>query len=376
MNIIKKVNKRSLVTLFVFLAFLIIVATSILMFSQPYDTPVALLHTIIGFSMLLMVVFHLKNNFASLKNHLKLKTRAHGSFNLALPITLFICIGLGLASYFRLPPAEFIYKWGSTLRASEKQVKTKEMTYTLVDRTHSENIGPTITVDVRKGPYFTWPQYAIWIEDMNGNFIQPLYVTSKIAKNNFVNKVTKKDSDVVFNSHVFLSGDIDLAKTFDAGVFPESKYERTRPESLPVFLHKNSKHKKLTKLIPDGDTAIADAYTGASINQSFLFTTNLKTNKTSSYKIRFEINTSFDFNNFYSSDRFPNDPVYSGNGYSAQPSLVYEALIDFTSKQTVYPMYLVGRGHHSGQNGQIYQDLENITTAKEIVDRILVEVTQ
>ena len=35
-------------------------------------------------------------------------------------------------------------------------------------------------------------------------------------------------------------------------------------------------------------------------------------------------------------------------------------------------MRLVGRGHHSGQDGEIYADLSGITTARDLVARALV----
>ena len=37
-------------------------------------------------------------------------------------------------------------------------------------------------------------------------------------------------------------------------------------------------------------------------------------------------------------------------------------------------MTLFGRAHHFGANGYLYTDLENMTTALDIVDRVLVEV--
>jgi len=36
-------------------------------------------------------------------------------------------------------------------------------------------------------------------------------------------------------------------------------------------------------------------------------------------------------------------------------------------------MELIGRGHHSGENGKIYTDMSGITTAKEMIKRVIVE---
>lgn len=37
-------------------------------------------------------------------------------------------------------------------------------------------------------------------------------------------------------------------------------------------------------------------------------------------------------------------------------------------------MSLVGHGHHSGRTGQLYPDLSNITTAKELFEFFVVRI--
>lgn len=375
MKFIQNIKSRSVVSLFVLLTFSTIAVTSILMFSQQYDSSIALVHTVVGFALILMVLFHIKNNFAPLKNHTKIVFKQKDkTLNLALPITFVITCLLVVMSFYKVQPMLFLYEWGNTLRAGTKLEVGEELTYKVVDKTLDTATGRKISIDLRQGPYFAWPQYAIWVEDMDGNFIQPLFVTSKLANNNFVNKVDKIDKDVVFTSHVFLSGDVDLQTTFAAGVFPESKADRARPESLPVFLHKYQKITGSESIVPDGDNAIADAYSGATITQSFLMKSKLQKKVDGKVRVRLEINNSFDFNEYYSSDRFPDDATYSGNGYSAQPSLIYEAIVNLGDVNSIIPMQLIGRGHHSGKDGDVYQDLENMTTALELIDRIIVEV--
>jgi len=39
-------------------------------------------------------------------------------------------------------------------------------------------------------------------------------------------------------------------------------------------------------------------------------------------------------------------------------------------------MSLIGRGHHSGQDGEIYKDLSGITTARDLVEHALVFIEQ
>lgn len=66
-------------------------------------------------------------------------------------------------------------------------------------------------------------------------------------------------------------------------------------------------------------------------------------------------------------------PVYSGDGSSGQPSPIYQAIVDSqTAGQHLFE--LVGHGHHSGADGQLYQDLSNITTAKDILSFVVASV--
>jgi len=349
--------------------------TSILMFMQSHNTEVAITHTIVGFAMLLMLLFHVKNNLTSLIHYIKSKLKTpKGAFNFTLPIAFVSVASLVMLSLFQFSPFMTFYNWGNTLRASaSEEVKDKqEITYQVVNFANKAT-GTPLTIELKKGPYFHWPQYAIWLETIEGEFVQPLYVTEKLAKNQFVNRVSRTD-DTVFTTHVFLDRSLDLASLFDAKEEPETKDTRIRPEALPVFLHKLGRKTADGLFVPTDSELIADVYTGATLLDNFEMLTKSQTHLTGLYKVRMEINHSFDFNEYYSSDRFPDDKIYSGNGYSAQPSIIYEAIVDMEKSGSVYNMELVGRGHHSGKTGDIYPDLENLTTALQLVDKLRVEV--
>src|SRR5690606_31258389 len=91
------------------------------------------------------------------------------------------------------------------------------------------------------------------------------------------------------------------------------------------------------------------------------------------YRLLLEVNRSYDFNEHYTRDRFPDDPIYSGDGSSGQPSLIYETVID-SATPGQFLLSLVGRGHHSGADGELYSDLGEITTAKDILSFIVASV--
>jgi hypothetical protein len=48
--------------------------------------------------------------------------------------------------------------------------------------------------------------------------------------------------------------------------------------------------------------------------------------------------------------------------------------VNIIDEQPYYFMALLGRGHHSGKDGKTHTDLSGITTAKEMVSGIIVEV--
>ncbi|WP_076410520.1 DUF4405 domain-containing protein [Shewanella sp. UCD-KL12] len=377
MSFIKKFNTRSFVSLTIFLSFSVILITSVLMFINKHQTSIALLHTIIGFGLLLIGFWHLKNNFSPLKNHFRWRFGRDktSTKNMALPVAVFLFTCLVVLSLNQFAPLLAVYEWGNTLRAQDAGAQRTEIVYQKLDKELANHQGPKISIDLRTGPYFLWPQYAIWAETIEGEFIQPIYVTSALAKNNFVNKVTKKDNSLVFDTNLMFSNKVKPSEVFNFSVDEATKDQRIRPESLPVFLHKLGKETVDGYFVPTEGELLIDAYTGATMLDSFLLATRLKDTGFDKVKIRFEINHSFDFNEYYSSDRFPNDEIYSGNGYSAQPSIIYEAVIDLSSDATKYfPMALIGQGHHSGQNGEINTDVSKLTTALELVDRIIVEV--
>ena len=94
------------------------------------------------------------------------------------------------------------------------------------------------------------------------------------------------------------------------------------------------------------------------------------------FKLFLEVNQSFDWNDYYTKARFPEDKIYSGSGQNGQPSVVYAATIDLAQKTRHYMLSPVGHGHHGGGDGKLDPDLSNLTTALDIVDGVLVKVSQ
>lgn len=361
---------RSFISLSIFLGLTILFITSLLMFLKPHQDLIALLHTIFGFWLMLLLLWHVKNNFRPLKNYLKNDSTAKihwvpwGSAGVFVLLLILV--------YHQAAPFVQFYRWGQTLRAATENAMNEQQVYQVRRIQPAIANGEELTIEFRKGPYFMWPQYAIWLETLDGKFIQPLYVTGKLATNNFANKVTQKNPKQVFKENPFAVDD-DGSESFEYQWDTVSKNDRMRPESLPVFLHALGLKSADDRMVPETSTPLLDAYAGATMLEHFSLTTKSVAALPQQFRIRFEINQSFDFNEYYYSDRFPDDAIYSGDGYSAQPSVVYEAVVDRRNDQQLYRLTLIGQGHHSGKDGKINPDVSKLTTAKQIVDRMIVE---
>lgn len=181
----------------------------------------------------------------------------------------------------------------------------------------------------------TPPQFAIWIEDLNGNYVETLYATSKI--------VNKKWSKAPKDS--------------------TPKGEIKREEALPYWTHKCS-----------NNMINPDAMSSATPKGSSVIKTQTD-EKQGKYIIFAEFNSSTDFNEYYPKDAVIGKDNYSGGPWgSGQPAILYSAAIDLNSKNMIYELKPVGHSSADGKNGEFYKDMSKLTTAKNIVESIVVEV--
>ena len=211
--------------------------------------------------------------------------------------------------------------------------------------TNAEGKGPEITVDLLKGESFYYPLFAIWLEDTDGRYIQTLYV----------------------------------AKAAGTGYFKYAKQEGNKwvegikraPQTLPYWSHKRGIKAADGLFVPDAGTAVPDAYTGATPVTSFVLSSRADDQLPVKYKVMLEINQNWDWNEYWTNDKFPDDENYK---MSCQPALVYEVVIDTEMPEDSYLMKPVGHSHYSGKTGELFTDLSTLTTALKIVDKAIVRV--
>jgi len=208
---------------------------------------------------------------------------------------------------------------------------------------NNDTTGTQISIEFTKGKEFNHPLFAFWIEDEKSNFVQTLYVSQSIGKGVFEHGNT--------GSGVWMPGPI------------------MRPAALPRWSHQRGIVNSNGLYLPDEKNPIADAYTGATPKGDFVLNTIIEGNNLRKFNVYMEINQTWDWNEYWTNSKYPEDAEYKT---SCQPALIYLAEIDLDSTVKTYELKAIGHSHYSGKTGEIFTDLSTITTALEITKSIQV----
>ena len=260
-------------------------------------------------------------------------------------------------SFFEWPPVNWLMNWKARRNANTRQnINVSE--YEVIDHTRGED--PFLTVDFLHGIHFWHPQVVIWIEDSIGNYVETLLVTTSTAKG------------------LFYGGrSADNYKEFDLVKQNENTLTR-RVDALPYWSHKRGVQYNDGLFSPPPNQPLPDGISSATPSGNFYF----KSDKPllvelESFRVMVEVNVAFDENEYYSEYDFVDDSLYhGGTGLLGQPSLIYGTTIHRNDKSNYYVLDLLGHGHHSGRDGNLYKDLSTLTTARFIVERIVVGVNR
>ena len=281
------------------ISFLSLSGTGLFIYFVPFSKPAASLHTLFALIFLLGAVFHMVNNRTPLTNYITgkrqktLKKLQSGAI-----LTAFILISIGVL--YNLPFFNSIYNWGNAIRNSQlgKTEQTLDYETIILPNASGEH---KITIELKKGDAFQYLLFAVWLEDTSGNYIKTLYISRVIA-----------------------------SSTFDYGKKVNDKWTPAvvrRPEALPYWSHKRGIKAADGLYIPLGPAPDLDGVSGATPTNNFIITSKGDLHAGQHYRIFLEVNQSYDWNEYYSKDRFAEDEIYSGSGQVGQPSLIYSAEI-------------------------------------------------
>lgn len=330
---------RGLISIVMATVLVAIATTSFRLFILGYEEWSVVLHVLSGSLFLFFAGFHVFNNLKSLRIYF-LKRR------LFIP-ALTIAVATPFFAYS--DSFDTLGKWYSQFRVeNEKKLPSG---FSVYEKSHG---GRILELTVKNGPHFWYPQIAIWVEDEEGNYLQTLMVTYSTAKGVFYGNRTK-----------------DNFKDYDGAKSEESNRYR-RVDALPHWSHKRDKQYSDGKYSPTPEEPLVDAVSGATPSGSFVLDADVVSNDT--LLVKMELNVAFDDNEYFSEFSFPEDnDFHGGTGLLGQPSVIYEAKI-FGGSGPVF-LELVGHGHHSGADGNIYKDLSGLTTALEIIDWAVLDVS-
>lgn len=248
--------------------------------------------------------------------------------------------GLAMKNILILLPL-FIFSSCVVNRQGELNIEDEVYNFT----TNENGAGPWITVEFQRGESFYYPLMAVWLEDMEGNYIQSLYVPNSVA------------------TSVFRFGEV-IGREWKPGV-------RRYPQTLPYWAHKRNIKASDGLYMPDPENPVPDAYSGATPITGFLLSSRSDNPLEKRVRVMLEVNQNWDWNEYWTNDRFPDDEYYKR---SCQPALVYEGIIDPAFPGEKVLMKPIGHSHHSGATGELFPDLSTITTALNIADSIFVSL--
>ncbi len=205
---------------------------------------------------------------------------------------------------------------------------------------------PALTVSFEAGKAHNHPTFAIWLETPDGKLIQTLFVTRSIG------------------SGFFQYGDAG------DGRWLKVPGKSIRPAALPYWVHRRENISE-QEAMPTPENPVADAYTGATPTGNFRLSAATKEVLPEKFRLLVEVNQPWDWNKFWSNDKFSEYPNYKT---SAQPSLVYAVDVDLNDRMPVYYLNPIGHGAFAGQDGKLYTDISKHTTALEIFKQITLAI--
>ena len=210
---------------------------------------------------------------------------------------------------------------------------------------NSQGTGTSVTLEFSRGKAHNHPSFVLWAENMDGKYLQTLFITRAVG------------------TSIYEHGDPSSGH-WEPG-------EIRRPASLPYWAHKRGVKEKDGLYVPTIANPIADAYTGATPPGDFSLVTRFDRAAPRKFRILFEINQTWDWNNFWTNNKFPDDDEYKT---SCQPALVFLAEVDLENLVSSYTLELAGHSHYAGRTGELFTDLGTLTTAMKIVSNLSIKL--
>lgn len=324
---------RHIVNFGLLFTFITLAITGVLAFTAPFSIVSTRIHIVAGVATVILVGLHLAVRTTYFKRHLFGPSGSARLSRIALASMTVVWALVLAASYYNWSPVRQFMEQGYEARQRAAIVRSSPLVgfqeadeVRLIARKGGEKADANVALLIKYGPALQAaapPSIAVWAETTTGSMIETLYVDEQLAHSE--------------------------TPTWAGKQLP-------RHRVLPIWRHR---YTLVSGVDPYGEV---DAFTSATPTHSFTLENYLKLGEQKEFVLWVEINAPHDTN-----QEFPDAQL-------GQPSTLYSALISLDAPQPYTILELTGYSD-SDKHGELRYDLERITTAKDLIDLLLVRVT-
>ena len=320
---------RHVVNFGLLFAFIALSVTGVLSFAFPFSTTTTRVHIVAGMSMIVLVVFHMARRLPYFRSQISKGKKSPLSAT-GLTAVVVVAASALLAALLALPPATWIMKSSYEARNSAKIVRSSSLTGVesidarsklIVRETDADGARPLSVHLSFRDQAQTIPALAVWAETTNGTMIETLFLDQSLA---FVEKVNWEGA-LIRRDHI-----------------------------LPIW---RNRYTAISGVDGSGNAA---ATTGATDTHSFALDRYLISGEGEKFVVCVEINAAAD-----PDERWPDEKL-------GQPSLLYTTLVKVDADQRYRILDLTAYG--TPGRGELRYDLDAVSTAKELVDLLLMKL--
>jgi hypothetical protein len=168
--------KKSIVSTIIAFVFFTMAVTGILLYVKQKAHAIEMTHTVFGLIFVVFALFHLYNNFKSLKNYTKNEQKTGlGKQFVVIFIAFAIILGLAITEVLE-PVAEFGKIFAKPNKKQNQGVNFEEKS------TNQDADGKTVSLIIQKGEKEAWARLTIDIVDSTDKVLENLYLPDTLRE--------------------------------------------------------------------------------------------------------------------------------------------------------------------------------------------------
>jgi hypothetical protein len=321
---------RHVVNFGLLFTFLALAITGVMAFLFPFSITTTRVHIVAGLTTSILVLLHFLGRLPYFRRQLAKEGAKISRGRLA--VLVLVWGGIVASGILALPPSTWLMSQGYEARNRAQIVRASPLVGFGEPSSHSKLITRQTRAPSSKqlSLYLSFrrhlaqlPAIAVWAETTTGTMIETLHLPSEFS---YADTVDWQDM-LTQRSHI-----------------------------LPIW---RNRYTAISGVGPDGKV---DASSGATASHSFALDKYLVPGEGQKFILCVEVNAPNDPN-----DSFP-DPAIG------QPSILYTAYIKLDSQDRHTILELTAHGGGAENNGNLQYDLDRITTAKDLVDLLLMKL--